>query len=580
MRRSVNQALKYNFLSIIFAEPCEVLTALFPVCFDVYSKANEDMTPFNRPGWIQVTDSAGTSESELYRLCPKPWRYQQAEETDTVPKWGKNSFYPGGGFVADLGYDIGTGLSIVDTLEKFRWLDRQTRVVILSFSTFNPSTNLLAVGTYFYEIQPSGHAGFFERIDVLPLHVLQSGFHEFYLVFILFFIIFVMIYLGRECYNVSQQKCRYFKSFWNWIEIFLVLLSILAVVLYIIRSKNVLSAIQKLQENVYDNISFQDAITWMEVENVILGLLLFLISIKLLRFLRFNYQVHVFARTVTESISHLLCFSFILLIGFIAFLHCGILIFGTETEWYSSPLEATYFQLELVLGKVKARPINDLADANETFGRIFVSMILISLTIIFMNLLTSLLNEMLSQVKNTTIKPELCQLAFEGIIHRTKKREAFFDFISEAMKHVKTRKDSLELNRTSSSEDSMSINHEYVSSTKTVRSESVSITILSPIENNINRNQRELLFDKVSNNIHKLSQNNNKMEMMTERPIRRRKVRFSVDVTEDQLEKLRIKHRSLLRLLDRLAKGYNQEENWLRTLKTKMEHRSFALMDA
>ena len=54
-----------------------------------------------------------------------------------------------------------------------------------------------------------------------------------------------------------------------------------------------------------------------------------------------------------------------------ALLHFGVLIFGTGSRHYSSILRATYFQLELTLGRVKARPIYELADPNDTFGRIF-----------------------------------------------------------------------------------------------------------------------------------------------------------------------------------------------------------------
>ena len=60
-----------------------------------------------------------------------------------------------------------------------------------------------------------------------------------------------------------------------------------------------------------------------------------------------------------------------MLICFTALLHFGVLIFGTGSRHYSSILRATYFQLELTLGRVKARPIYELADPNDTFGRIF-----------------------------------------------------------------------------------------------------------------------------------------------------------------------------------------------------------------
>ena len=119
----------------------DFMKRMFPVCYDGYSEANEDKTAYNKPGWKPIDNS--TTHHELLRLCPKPWRYQDAGVSDTVPKWGQFSFYPGGGFVADLGYENATGFSIIENLKTNDWLDRQTRAVIVEFSAFNPSVYVL-----------------------------------------------------------------------------------------------------------------------------------------------------------------------------------------------------------------------------------------------------------------------------------------------------------------------------------------------------------------------------------------------------------------------------------------------------
>ena len=87
------------------------METLFEKCFKGYSTENEDKTAYNKPGMRPVNNA--TRNDDLLQLCPKPWRYQHAEETDTRPRWGQFSFYDGGGFVADLGYDNHTGFSLV-----------------------------------------------------------------------------------------------------------------------------------------------------------------------------------------------------------------------------------------------------------------------------------------------------------------------------------------------------------------------------------------------------------------------------------------------------------------------------------
>ena len=118
-----------------------------------------------------------------------------------------------------------------------------------------------------------------------------------------------MLYLGVEksdclrlyaeiCSLISYKLCkrgfRYFKSFWSWIERYQVFSSVLAIIMYVVQSEKVSSAIRKLQENVYGYVSFQEALVWREVDNVVLSLLVFVISLKLLHLIRFNKHVAVF----------------------------------------------------------------------------------------------------------------------------------------------------------------------------------------------------------------------------------------------------------------------------------------------
>ena len=241
----------------------------------------------------------------------------------------------------------------------------------MEFSAFNPSVNSLAVATYFYEVEASGLKAPSSTADVISLYSSETASYQFYLICMFLFIVFVLLYLGRECYKLCKQRSRYFKSVWSWAEICQVVFSVLAVVMYIIRLHRVTSTVRELKENIYGNVSFHEAMIWQEAENAVLGILTFIVTAKLLRIIRFNKHVAVFSKTLKISVRSLLSFSIVLLNFFVAFLHFGVLIFGTGSERYSSVLKATYFQLELTLRRVKARPMQELADSNSTFGRIF-----------------------------------------------------------------------------------------------------------------------------------------------------------------------------------------------------------------
>ena len=84
----------------------------------------------------------------------------------------------------------------------------------------------------------------------------------------------------------------------------------------------------------------------------------------------------------------------------------GILLFGSRIGRYSSFWPAFCFQLEIVLGKVKARPINELIEANLILGRTFVTLLLMGITVTMMNFFISALNDAVYEAKTMEVKKE------------------------------------------------------------------------------------------------------------------------------------------------------------------------------
>ena len=412
----------------------------FHTCRYAYSKENEDTTPYSKPGWLPVDNSTKKHELiELMRLCPKPWRYQTPDEANTVTKWGQFSSYPGGGFVADLGYTNSTSLGVIEALHKYGWLDVQTRSVILAFSAFNPPTNLLVIVTYFYEAQPSGFKAASERIKTISLYSTETGSSHFYLLCTLIFILFVLFFMGRVSYNLYKQKLSFFKLFWNWVNVFEVVFALIAVVMNIIRSSKAVSTIRKMKVNIYASVNFQGVSILSEIENAVLGVLVFLVTLKLLRLIRYNTHVAIFSRTFKMYSAVLPSISMVFTILFVAFMHLGVLAFGAGSERYSSLLKATYFQLELILGRVKARPIHQLSEANRTFGRTFSCLILLCLTILLMNFFIVTLNDALAKAKSSVIPSGLHDLLDEKRSNSEGRNAKFFDVVSKSIKEISTR---------------------------------------------------------------------------------------------------------------------------------------------
>ena len=530
----------------------------FQECFKGYSTKNEDKTAYNKPGWRPVDST--TRNDELLQLCPKPWRYQHAEETDTRPRWGQFSFYDGGGFVADLGYDNHTGFSIVTNLQNNGWLDRQTRVVLAEFSTFNPSVNILSVATYFYEVDASGLRAASMQIRVLSLDSTGTPSHQFYLICLFLYILFVFLYFGRETFKLYNLRSRYFKSMWNWVEIFQITFSLISVVMYIMRRNRAISSIGKLHKNIYANLSFREAITCQEVEKAVLGILTFIVTTKLLRIIRFNNYVALFSKTLKISARYLSSFSIILSIFFVAFLHFGVLMFGSVSERYSSVLKGAYFQLELTLGRVKARPINELAQADTIYAKIFAFLILFTLTILCMNFFIGIINDALLDAKNYVSESELYDLIDENRCSSSKERKEFFDAISNKLKQSRTSKTSAELKDKESGnigldpKNSSNLNFDLISQAIIAWRKKRS---RETIDKQQCSTRRQALFDRISNMLKSLKGESNDD---CSKPREKKKVRFQEDVVESSLHKLREREHDLLQRLESIVSGFTTED--------------------
>ncbi|KAJ7379879.1 hypothetical protein OS493_012636 [Desmophyllum pertusum] len=138
--------------------------AMFSRCIPSYSSKNEYKTPYNLPEWIPVTNTShNQSVFELERMCPKPWRYKSSRDLQTLSYEGFYSTYDGGGFVADLGYNIKSALKVLNTLQEHNWIDEFSVAVFIEFTIFNPSSSLFSVAKCLYERSPTGGVFFFKK---------------------------------------------------------------------------------------------------------------------------------------------------------------------------------------------------------------------------------------------------------------------------------------------------------------------------------------------------------------------------------------------------------------------------------
>ena len=347
------------------------------------------------PGWEPLPYN--TSWSKALEICPKPWRYQTAQELNNGPIKTSYNTYGGGGYPAVLGYEEDTAHGVLNETLGHGWVDRQTRALILEFAVFNVNTNLISVVTYFYEVLATGAAYTSRRIETLELYSTESGALMFYLICQFLFLVMVLLHVVIMLIQLYRQRLGFFKSVWNMVDFLTIISSIASAALYMIRSKSVLNTIKSIQKNPYDIVHFRSALDWASLENASIATAIFLATIKLLNLIRFNRHVIYLFLSFRQSVSYQLSYVGFFLIIFNSFVISGMQLFGRTVYSYSSYMQAVVSQFEFILGK--AVPIDDLRNENHFIGPTFASLFMLTTTILFMNMIVSVLNEAYAEAK-------------------------------------------------------------------------------------------------------------------------------------------------------------------------------------
>lgn len=351
-------------------------------CHDSYSPKNED---------TDIWDSQTGSFDRSSWSCPENWEYSEDEELGSFDSWGRFAVYRGGGYIANLGYNKLVARRVMDDLMRNNWIDSRTRAVIVEFSLFNPSTNLLTVASYFYEALPSGFSGTFKSYGILPLASTDSQAHDTYLFFVLLFGVFLLCYLIIECIKLFQQKCSYFKSLWNWMELLQILTASLAVIFQSIKSQQVTITLGKLKENPFVPVSFHQVLFWSEAETVALCTTSAIATLRLLKCFHFNHQVIKLSSFMRSRLPSVTSFFVIFCVLSTGYALSGTIAFGSENKMFSSFAKAFISQFLTVIGNNDL--IQELEEGGIIMGRLFLVSFIFTTVIIVTNMFVAVLND-------------------------------------------------------------------------------------------------------------------------------------------------------------------------------------------
>jgi len=300
--------------------------------------------------------------------CSDRWEYFTAAELRGFPIPGRITTYPGGGYSANLGYNEETSWTVLADLHQHNWLDKQTRGVFAEFTIYNGNLNLFLTAFLYLETLPTGSAFPWADFKVFNGYRYSAADGLGSLWAELVFICFIVYFGVREIRKMIKQKLNYFKSFFNVIEALLMPLYLVMFVLIIVRWLTTSANIKTFKENPKDFVSFQYSAASDAALMSVIGIVSFLLNIKLLKLLQFNKLFFVTGQVIKAFLQPLMNFMVSFVIYFLLFCWCAHLGFGAQNENYQTIVRSITTQFLHLLG---ATDFDGVRDASPFFGPVY-----------------------------------------------------------------------------------------------------------------------------------------------------------------------------------------------------------------
>lgn len=329
-----------------------------------------------------------------------PWRYQRDSNLDSYATKALYSSYGGGGYIVEI-FPKWNNSRILDNLKQKKWLDHHTRALIIEFAVFNPATNYFDAVNIFLEQPATGGVVHYYLVTTFKLFRYTSSIAFFELVAEICFLLFTILFLFREIKIFRKEKWSYFKGFWNLIEFFNLVLSIVAIAVYIYRdylAKRLMLRLPKKRPQNYINFYFAAQVDLLLTYMV--ALICFCVTVKFIKLLRFNKRVSMLSSTLKKAWYPMSMFGMLFGIVLIACTCFSVLAFGNNLFHYRNAFSAFASIISLLLGKFS---YYQFENTNPVLGPAFFFGFNTFVNWIVMNMYISIMDDSIGEVREDIV---------------------------------------------------------------------------------------------------------------------------------------------------------------------------------
>lgn len=309
---------------------------------------------------------------------------------------GSIALYSGGGYVGDLGKYPAASYKLINELVKHNWFDSHTRAIFLELTVYNAQVNLFAICNFVVEFLPTNGIVHYYSIKVARLYTYGGSTESFKIACQFFVLFFLVLFVYREGKNIYREKRKYFKAFWNWVELVMILLVLSTISIYFSRMILVNSAVSKIHSNPGKFVSFNKVAKWDDMMQSVMSFLVMVSCIKSIRLLSFNKTISLLASTLKGSAKPLSAFSTVFFVFYFAYVIFGFIIFVNYLEDFKSFVSSMESTIGLLLGSFE---FEEIRQAHPIIGPFYFITLMLFGVMYILNVFLTIVMDVYADVK-------------------------------------------------------------------------------------------------------------------------------------------------------------------------------------
>ncbi|KFP76048.1 Polycystic kidney disease 2-like 2 protein, partial [Apaloderma vittatum] len=323
------------------------------------------------------------------------WKYTSASSLSPW-YWGSMGLYSSGGYLFTLPKSKQESVQKLVFLRQNSWLTRATRVVFIDFSTYNANINLFCVIRLVVEFPATG--GAFTSSHIYSVKLLRYvTYYDYFLASCeITFCLFIITFVIQKVIQIVKLRKKYFRSAWNWLDLLLLVVSILAIAFNIYRTAKVSLLMEELLADAHAYPDFYFLAFWQVLYNNMIAVNIFFAWIKIFKYISINKTMTQLSCTLSRCAKDIVGFAIMFFIVFFAYAQLGYLVFGSQVEDFSTFQNCIFTQFRIILGDFDFEAIEE---ANRILGPIYFITFVFFVFFILLNMFLAILNDSYSAVK-------------------------------------------------------------------------------------------------------------------------------------------------------------------------------------